>query len=466
MRLKEPASRLAAASPRQVARPSDSGGPARVAAVEVSRRWQFAALGLAILLLTALGWPALRLLGDNAFIVLMLLAGLAAALATRLATPELDDRTMLAVVLGIALAIRLVALLPPPLLSTDIYRYIWDGRVQAAGINPYRYVPADPALAGLRDPVLYPLIDRADYARTIYPPVAQAFFLLVTRISETVTGMRVALVACELATVAAVMGLLAHRGLPRLRIVAYAWHPLPVWEIAGNGHVDGLATALLLLGLWLALARRRALAGAAVIALGALAKPFVLLALAPIWRPWNWRMIAGVALVIILAYLPYSGVGAGVLGFLAQGYLTEQRIDSGAGFWALRVWRLAFGAFPGDTVVFIGLAATAILALALRAGFRRAPPERTAIGDLMGLLLLLFLLLSPDYPWYFLPVVPLLALTPSAPGWALTVGGFLLYDVVPGDPQVHFEIRAAILNGGVLATAVLAWRRRAREATT
>jgi hypothetical protein len=41
--------------------------------------------------------------------------------------------------------------LDPPRLSTDIYRYIWDGHVQGAGVNPYLYLPVDPRLAGLRD---------------------------------------------------------------------------------------------------------------------------------------------------------------------------------------------------------------------------------------------------------------------------------------------------------------------------
>src|SRR5262249_49475392 len=68
-------------------------------------------------------------------------------------------------ILLIALLLRLGPLLAPPSLSTDIYRYVWDGRVQAAGINPYRYVPADPALAALRDAAVYPNINRAGYAR-------------------------------------------------------------------------------------------------------------------------------------------------------------------------------------------------------------------------------------------------------------------------------------------------------------
>ena len=59
-----------------------------------------------------------------------------------------------------------------------MYRYVWDGRVQLAGINPYRYVPAADQLAFLRDAAVYPNINRAEYAHTVYPPVAQAIFAL------------------------------------------------------------------------------------------------------------------------------------------------------------------------------------------------------------------------------------------------------------------------------------------------
>ena len=65
---------------------------------------------------------------------------------------------------------RLGLLFAEPYLSTDIYRYIWDGRVQAAGINPYRYMPIAPELSHLRDAAIFPNINRPDYAVTIYPP--------------------------------------------------------------------------------------------------------------------------------------------------------------------------------------------------------------------------------------------------------------------------------------------------------
>ena len=132
----------------------------------------------------------------------------------------------------------------PPFLSSDIYRYVWDGRVQAAGINPYRYVPADPAFVPLRDTAIYPHINRADYARTIYPPVAQLVFAAVARIWDSVTAMRLAMVGFEALGIVCVLVLLPLAGLPRERILIYAWNPLPVWAIASDGHVDAIVVGL------------------------------------------------------------------------------------------------------------------------------------------------------------------------------------------------------------------------------
>src|SRR5207253_5010451 len=96
-----------------------------------------------------------------------------------------------------AVLFRLSLLFSAPYLSDDIYRYVWDGRVQAARINPYRYIPADPALAQLRDDKIYPRINRRDYAHTIYPPAAEAVYFLTTRISESVTWMKATMVLFE-----------------------------------------------------------------------------------------------------------------------------------------------------------------------------------------------------------------------------------------------------------------------------
>src|SRR5215469_5754846 len=75
-----------------------------------------------------------------------------------------------------------------------------------------------------------PEINRREYAHTIYPPLAQFIYLVVTRVSETAPWMKAALVGFEAVTLWALAALLATFGLPRQRVLLYAWHPLIVWE--------------------------------------------------------------------------------------------------------------------------------------------------------------------------------------------------------------------------------------------
>jgi hypothetical protein len=101
--------------------------------------------------------------------------GLTAMAATVVAERTRDTKAIW-LIIGVAVGLRAILLMLDPLLSTDIYRYVWDGKVQATGLNPYRYVPADDALAALRDAATYPNINRVDTAVTAYPQVAQMFF--------------------------------------------------------------------------------------------------------------------------------------------------------------------------------------------------------------------------------------------------------------------------------------------------
>ena len=411
---------------------------------------RLAMLGLATTILVALGIPTLQGLGDNAFLVLAIAIGVITASAARI--DRVEERHAIAIIVVTGIAMRLIVLPAPPILSTDIFRYVWDGRVQGAGINPYRYVPADPALAALRDAAVYPFINRADYAVTIYPPVAQAFFFLVAQLSETPLAIKLALVACEGVTVMALLGLLRLIGRPPTRVAAYAWHPLPVFEIAAHGHVDGLMVALMTLGLWLALSAGRRYAGAAAITLAALVKPFALISLPALWRPWDWRMILLIPALMATAYLPYLSVGRGVFGFLSTGYVQEEGLSSGWGFTILRLFRQTFGEWPHDTAIYLGLTLVTLAALALRAGFRRARTPERSLRDINVMVLTLLFLFSPEFPWYFLIAVPYLALVGSWPGWVLTVGGFMLYKVVDTVPS--YDVRSAILAGLVAAAAL------------
>ena len=167
-----------------------------------------------------------------------------------------------------------------------------------------------------------------------------------------------------------------------------------------------------------------------------------------------------VAAVAGLAYAPYLSVGTGVFGFLGSGYLAEERIDTGGGFWLLSVWRALFGLSSRDTSVYLALSLLALAAFALQAGFRRERRPASTLADINRLLLVFLFLLSPDYPWYCLMAVPFLALVGGAPGWVLTIGGFMLYDVVTGDPQIPFSVRDAAFNGLFLAATVFRWLRQ------
>jgi len=337
--------------------------------------------------------------------------------------------------------------------------------VQAAGINPYRYVPKAPELAALRDAAIWPNINRPDYAVTIYPPAAQAIFLAVTRVGESVVAMKLGLLLFEAAAIWALIALLQRQGAPATRVALYAWHPLPVWEIAGNGHVDAAMMAFLMVGLLVFLQGRTLLAGVAV-TLGALIKPVALLALPVFWRPWTWRLPLAAAATLAVAYLPYLSVGWGVLGFL-PGYLQEEGFASGGGFKLVWLLQQLTGPLSGMGTVYIVLVALLLTALALAAGFRTDRSEQAAIRWLGWLLIAFLVLSSPHYPWYFLVLVPFLALRASATAWVLTTACVLFYDVVGNDGLPGYTARITVFTLATLAAlAYDLWRERKRASSS
>jgi hypothetical protein len=402
---------------------------------------------------------AFEAFGDNAFMALTIPAGLLTIAATAQAERAPTTRALW-LILGVAIALRAYVLLFDPMLSSDIYRYIWDGKVQAAGINPYRYVPSDPGLTFLRDGAIFPHINRVATAVTIYPPVGQFFFLIVTRIGENVTVMRLALVGCEAVTVAIIALFLRRTNQPVTRVVAYLWHPLPLWEIASSGHVDALMVALMLLGLWIAM-NGRAHLGAVLIAFSVLVKPYVAPVLAAVWRPWDLKLPLVVIAVIALCYLPYLSVGWGVLGFLTRGYLREEGISAGNDLWPLALWRLVFGEHPGDVALYVALAALVLLFAGLAVARSGDRPIASRLADINRLLLLTLLLFSPNYPWYFLAIMPFVALCGTLPNWFVSIGALLLTEQLDWDFYIPRMVTKSILFGGlVLAWAFTAWRSR------
>jgi hypothetical protein len=320
-------------------------------------------------------------------------------------------------------------------------------------------MPGAPELSHLRDAATFPNINRANTAVTIYPPVAQAIFLAVTRVGESVVAMKLGLIAFEGVLVAVLMALLHRLGRPATRIVVYAWHPLAIWEIAGSGHIDSAMCALLMAGLLLFLQGRTLLAGVAV-TLGALVKPTALLALPVFWRPWNWRLPFIVVLTAALAYLPYLSVGSGVLGYL-WGYIDEEGLASGRGFNVLWLLERFAGPVPGAVRVYVAVAAVIMIGAAVAVAFRRDRRAEAAVAGLSWLLIVFLTLASPHFPWYFLALVPVLAVHPSATGWVLTLASPLLYDSAARVEWLSYDTRiVAFTLATAAALAFDAWALR------
>jgi alpha-1,6-mannosyltransferase len=421
-------------------------------------------LGAGVTLLTILGPFVHHRLGSAAFVPLIILCGVGSLWAVRLSDAADPWQPLWIVLIG-AVAMRLSMVFVENYFSSDIFRYVWDGRVQTAGINPYRYIPASPELSFLRDTEIFPNINRADYAVTIYPPAAQLLFLLHAKIGGSIFAMKLALLIFDAATIAILIAILRLLGRPPAPVAAYAWHPLPVWEIAVNGHVDSAMVALMVLGLWFAL-RGRTLLGGAITTIGGLVKPTALLALPVIWKPWDWRLPLVAAMTAMLLYLPYLSVGWGVLGFM-PGYIQEEGLATGSGFWLLKLVQRVTGPVVGGKWFYLLAAASILAALSLRAAFRADRSPQQTVVVLAWLTFAFLFLLSPDYPWYFLPLVAFLPLSPRAAPWTLATLAFIVYDAIEGDTVLPFSRREDVLYGAtLLALAFDLWLKRSIRATS
>lgn len=176
---------------------------------------------------------------------------------------------MLKLVIGSAIAFRVVMLFSLPIQEVDIYRYLWDGVVSTAGVSPFRYSPmrvnkADAStiqdadlirLVKIREdnPAIAEILNRVHFPElpTIYPPSSQAVFAAATLTTPPSSSlltrlfvMKAWLVGFDVATLFVVIGLLRRCGKPVGRCVIYAWCPLMMKEVANSGHLDAIAVFL------------------------------------------------------------------------------------------------------------------------------------------------------------------------------------------------------------------------------
>jgi alpha-1,6-mannosyltransferase len=369
-----------------------------------------------------------------------------------------DSRALLVLGLIFAALFRLSIIFSPPYLSDDIYRYVWDGRVQSAGINPYQYIPADQALTHLRDEKIYPNINRRDYAHTMYPPVAEGAFLLITRVSESVTWMKVAMVGCEAIAVWALIQLLVSFGFARQRVLIYAWHPLAVWEFAGSGHVDALAIALIALALLVRRKRGEKLTGF-LLACATCVKLFPAVLFPAFYIRRSWKMPLAFVVTILITYLPYLSVGpVGVLGFL-PGYASERGMVSGEQFFLLTVARRLLSAHV-PTSAYLIFAAIVLGILCVRLMKDQRSDDLRYLRNSLIIASVFMVLLAPHFSWYFSWLILFLCFTPSIPVFYLTCAGFLLYLTWLNDSSERVFILKTLIFAPFLILGLFVWLRR------
>jgi hypothetical protein len=346
--------------------------------------------------------------GEPSFIMPLAVAGVAYLLAIRelFSTPQFPKRVVV-IGLGLAALWHFQFLRMPSGLDDDIHRYLWDGRVQRLGYNPYIVVPSDPAVAGLHTSETRTLNNPE--VPSPYPPGAQLFFRAVTAIHESTFALKVAFVLCDLAIMFVLLDVLRCTRQGEHWVLAYAWHPLLATEVAGSSHIDIVGVLLLLVSAAALIRRWRAIAAVAF-ALAVAVKFLPILLLPLYWRRVRLRDALLAAIVFALLYLPFLNHGRIPIGSLGT-YVQRFRFND-----------------PAFSTLERVMAPQVVVGLAVLAGFLTAiwMRRRSAqwSSDAFAWPMAASLLCAPVvYPWYMLWLLPFLRSVSTLPIiiWTLSI---------------------------------------------
>ncbi len=233
----------------------------------------------------------------------------------------------------LCIGLRLIFSFNHPIGSDDYYRYLWDGKVQANGINPYRYAPADSALNNLHSEILPRLVNFPEM-KTIYPPLSQMIFYFAYLIGgESFFGLKFLLLIFDLFTIYGIYLIIKKFNLPTKNILLYALCTLPLFQFFIDAHVDSFGLTFLIFAVFFYL-DKRILLSLIFLAASVCIKPLGLI-LVPIlfFHEKDWKSKIMVATIPILicaaAYLPYIFTGS---PFQALMQFTENWMFNGVVF--------------------------------------------------------------------------------------------------------------------------------------
>lgn len=391
-------------------------------------------------------------------------------------------RTAVPLIIIGGIIIQAAALSAPPQESSDLYRYMWDGKVQAAGIDPYLYAPGDAGVVKLRNDFLWSsdgpdhyvdcVADTTDPGHpadrlvkgctklnrpkvpTIYPPVAEAYFFgvhIAAPAADSTTPIQAAAVICALLTTLMLLYGLRLFGRDMRLAALWAWCPLVALEAGNSAHVDALAVAITTVAL-LVLARSRSegktMLGGVLLGLAVATKVTPLLVVPAVLRR-GWFLIATSATAAIgLVYAPHAlAVGRKIVGFM-PGYLSQQGYSNGKGFNVIDL------VLQGKAAILAAALVLGVIALGVLKYSNPDQPWRGAVimtGSAIAVS-------TPHYQWYALLLVMLVALDGRAEWLALAAAGYL-----PAEPElphlgpfILWRYQAAALAYGVAILFILA----------
>jgi hypothetical protein len=328
---------------------------------------------------------------------------------------QMKHRCNLRIVLLFALIFRITMLFSSPSLTVDVYRYYWDGKLLAHGLNPYFYLPTSDELMPLRDGIYEKLVYKQ--VSTVYPPFAQLVFALSYMVHPSLFTLKMASTLFDLGSILLLLKVLELKGIKR-RIIFYAWNPLVVVEFASSGHADSMAVFFVLLALYLFLRDKPVSCGAAL-ALGIASKIYPLL-LVPIFISRKPRVILGLGLLLAVLYLPFAAAGWKLFSGL-EVFLRYARFNPGA-FHILEYF-LGFETAKYAALILVALAYPFVL--------RSHDLIRSCY-----LILTVYLVLSPMvHPWYITWGLSLAPILGSYSWVAFSALGSLSYLLIEKAPQ-------------------------------
>ncbi len=322
-----------------------------------------------------------------------------------------------------AILLRLVLLAAVPNLSDDYFRFVWDGRLTAAGISPYLHLPSyyigtgAPAVPGI-SLALYEQLNSPSYF-SVYPPLLQAVFWLAAGIAggnmfASIVVMRIVLLLAETGSILLLLRILRKMGLSDKHVFLYALNPLVIIELTGNLHFEALLIFFLLLTFYLLFYQRHLLAGVAFGAAVA-TKLLPLMFLPFVLRRLGWQkfllFLCALLLTVVLLFYPLVSQEI-ILNILQSINLYFLRFEFNASFYYLLRW-LGFALTGTNWIYVLGplLSCITLLLILALASSKRLGSLRRMAGYMAAALTIYLLLSTTVHPWYITTLVALTAMS-------------------------------------------------------